>query len=322
MAQVPLHPMLQQAVQLSVAGRNAEAVLIVTRLAAQNQPQALAMLAEMKWRGGMVPQDPPAARELYRRASALGHAQSAEITTNLMANGVAGPRDWQGALARLRTEARKGGGRKLALSLIDKMALTDDGDPARMPEAQTLSERPDVRRIERLFTAAECDYLRQIAEPQYMPSVVNDGMGRQVRDPIRTSDGATLHWLIEDPVVHALNRRLAAASGTSFEQGEATLILRYKGGQEYKPHFDFVRSEQNQRFKTVLVYLNHDYQGGETVFPEIGLSVKARKGDALIFTSALPDRSVDPLSKHAGMPITGGVKYLCTKWIREKRWVA
>ena len=135
-------------------------------------------------------------------------------------------------------------------------------------------------------------------------------MGREVRDPIRTSDGAVIHWLIEDPAVHALNRRLAAASGTAFEQGEATLILRYKGGQEYKPHFDFVRSEHNQRFKTVLVYLNHDYKGGETVFPEIGLKVKGHKGDALIFTSALPDRTVDPLSKHAGTPVKGGVKYL------------
>ena len=48
----------------------------------------------------------------------------------------------------------------------------------------------------------------------------------------------------------------------------------------------------------------------------------AVSGQALVLvTSALPDRSVDPLSKHAGMPITGGVKYLCTKWIREKRWV-
>jgi prolyl 4-hydroxylase len=313
--------MLQQAVQLSVAGRNAEAVLIVTQMAAQNQPQAMAMLAEMKWRGGLVPQDPPAARELYRRAGALGHTQSAGITTNLMANGVAGPRDWQGALARLRDEARRDPKRKLALGLLDKMTLTEGGDPVRLPSAETLSERPDVRRIERLFTAAECDYLRQLAEPEYMPSVVNDAMGRQVRDPIRTSDGATIHWMIEDPAVQALNRRLAAASGTTFEQGEATLILRYKGGQEYKPHFDFVRSEENQRFRTVLVYLNHDYKGGETVFPEIGLSVKGRKGDALIFTSALPDRSVDPLSKHAGMPISGGVKYLCTKWIREKRWI-
>jgi prolyl 4-hydroxylase len=321
MSKPPLHPLLQQAVQLSINGRNAEAVLIVTQMAGQNNAQALAMLAEMKWRGGMVPQDPVAAREFYRRASLLGHANASIVVTNLVASGVAGPRDWAGALARLRTEAKKDEGRKRALALINKMTLTNAGDPAGLPAAEVLSERPDVRRVPRLFTAAECDYLRRIAEPEYRPSVVNDAMGREVRDPIRTSDGATLHWLIEDPAVHALNRRLAAASGTDFEQGEATLILRYKGGQEYKPHFDFVRSSDNQRFMTVLVYLNHDYKGGETVFPEVGLKVQGRKGDALIFTSALPDRSVDPLSKHAGMPVSGGAKYLCTKWIREKRWI-
>lgn len=302
-------------------GRNPEAVMIVTQLAGQNQPQALAMLAEMKWRGGLVTQDPTAGRDLWRRASDLGHDQAAAFTTNLLASGVAGPRDWAGALARLRTEARKDRARKDALALIEKMAIDANGDPLKLPPAEMLSERPDIRRVERLFTAAECDYLRRVAEADYTPSVINDAMGRPVRDPIRTSDGAALHWLIEDPAVHALNRRLAAVSGTAFDQGEATLILRYKGGQEYKPHFDFVRSEDNQRFMTVLIYLNHDYQGGETVFPEIGLSVKGRKGDALIFTSALPDRSVDPLTKHAGMPVSAGVKYLCTKWIREKRWV-
>ena len=318
---VPLHPQLQQAVQLSVAGHNPQAMLIINQMVAQQNPQAIAMLAELKWRGGMVPQDPRAARDLWRRAGELGHAQSAEITTNLLANGVAGERDWRRAVERLREEARRSEARKRALALLDKMALTDDGDPVKLPSAERLAERADVRRIERLFTAAECDYLRALAEPDYEASVVNDARGQPMRDPIRTSDGATLHWMIEDPAVHALNRRLAAASGTRFDQGEATLILRYRGGQEYKPHFDFVRSEDNQRFMTVLVYLNHDYKGGETVFPEINLKVKGRKGDALIFTSALPDRTVDPLSKHAGMPVTQGIKYLCTKWIREERWV-
>lgn len=317
----PLHPMLQQAVQLSVGGRNAEAMLIITQLVSQQQPQAMAMLAELRWRGGMVAQDPAAARDLWRRAAELGHVQSGEITTNLMANGVAGPRNWPAALERLRSEARRSDARKRALQLIEKMSLDEAGDPLKLQPAERLAERPDVRRIERLFTAAECDYMRSLAEPDYEPSVVNDARGRPMRDPIRTSDGAVLHWMIEDPAVHALNRRLAAASGTSYEQGEATLILRYKGGQEYKPHFDFVRSETNQRFMTVLVYLNHDYKGGETVFPEIDLKVKGRKGDALIFTSALPDRSVDPLSRHAGLPVSQGAKYLCTKWIRERRWV-
>ena len=317
----PIHPMLQQAVQLSMAGRNAEAMLIVTRMVGERHPQAMAMLAELKWRGGMVSQDPVAARDLWRQAAELGHVQSGEITTNLMANGVAGPRDWTGALDRLKQEARRNPVRKAALQLIERMALDDHGDPLRQFPLETLSERPDARRVERLFTAAECDYLRQLVDKDYEPSVVNDALGRPMRDPIRTSDGATIHWMIEDPAVHALNRRLAVVSETSYGQGEATLILRYKGAQEYRPHFDFVRSEANQRFKTVLVYLNHDYEGGDTCFPEVGLKIKGRKGDALIFTSALPDRSVDPLSKHAGLPVTRGTKFLCTKWIREKRWV-
>jgi len=315
-----LDPLLQQAVQLSVAGRNAEATLIVTQLAAREHPQALNMLAEMKWRGGMVPQDLPAARQLWARAGVAGHPSAAAIATNLMASGIAGPRDWADAVQRLRVEGRSDPRRKQAFALIDKMTLDAAGEPLKLPGAETLSDRLDVRRVERLFTAAECEYLRQIVDCDYEPSVVNDAAGRPVRDPIRTSDGATIHWMIEDPAVHALNRRLAAISGTRYEQGEATLILRYKGGQEYRPHFDFVRSEQNQRFRTVLVYLNHDYKGGETVFPEIDLKVKGRKGDALIFTSARADRSVDPLSKHAGLPVTQGAKYLCTKWIREKRW--
>ena len=48
-----------------------------------------------------------------------------------------------------------------------------------------------------------------------------------------------MHWLIEDPVIHALNRRLAAVSGTAWDQGEPLQILRYSPGQQYRNHFDF-----------------------------------------------------------------------------------
>ena len=57
----PRHPQLVHAFALSKAGRNGEAALIINHLAAAHDPGALATLAEMKWRGGMVPQDLPAA---------------------------------------------------------------------------------------------------------------------------------------------------------------------------------------------------------------------------------------------------------------------
>lgn len=316
----PQHPQLRQAFALSQAGRNAEAILLVSQLAACADPEGLLTLAEMKWRGGMVPQDLPAARDLYRRAGEAGNLLGAIYYTNLLASGIAGPRDWPQALSRLRIEARAQAGRRNALAIVERMAIDEAGDPLSVPAGETLSTSPEVTLFPRLFTAAECDFLRGVAEPGYAPSIVNDSQGRQVRDPIRTSDGAAVSWLMEDPATHALTRRLAAISGTGAEQGEALQVLRYRPGQQYHPHLDFVRAADNQRFLTALVYLNHDYRGGETVFPKAGVTVKGRKGDALLFRSALPDGGPDMMSEHASLPVTSGTKYLASRWIRERRW--
>lgn len=314
------HPRLAQAFALSKAGRNAEAVLIVNQLAAEREPEALYTLGEMTWRGGMVPQDPVRGRDLFRQASDAGHALAFLYYTNLLATGVAGPRDWPEALARLRREGARNPRRKQTLALIERMNLDDSGDPREIRDARALSSEPEVSSIDRLFTASECDYVRTLAEPLYAPSIVFDSQRQPVRDPIRTSDGSTIHWLIEDPAIHVLNRRLAAATGTSADQGEALQILRYRPGQQYRNHMDFVQTTDNVRVLTALVYLNHDYKGGETCFVKTGLKVKGRKGDALIFRNALPDRRPDPLSEHAGLPVTVGTKYLASRWIRERRW--
>ena len=77
----------------------------------------------------------------------------------------------------------------------------------------------------------------------------------------------------------------------------------------------------NRRLLTALIYLNDDYEGGETAFVQTGLKVRGVLGDVLLFDNSLPDGEVDPLAEHAGMPVTRGTKYLATRWIREKRWI-
>ncbi|CAM3034493.1 Prolyl 4-hydroxylase [Sphingomonas antarctica] len=312
-------PELQQALALADAGRVAEGALIVHRQVAAGDPDALFILADWKW-SGVLPQDPVEARQLYRRAGDMGNVEAAAYSTNLLGNGVAGPRDWTAAVARLENEAKRDPARRKAFELIGRMKLDADGDPLTLPEGEILSTSPRVTKFERLFTAGECDYLRAAAEANYQPSTVYNAQRQLVRDAMRGSDGATFHWLIEDPAVHALNRRLAAVSGSDAEHGEALQILRYRPGQQYKPHFDFVRAAKNQRRLTALVYLNHDYEGGETAFVKTGLKVKGRKGDVVVFANALPDRAVDPLSEHAGLPVKRGTKYLGSRWIRESRW--
>ena len=72
---------------------------------------------------------------------------------------------------------------------------------------------------------------------------------------------------------------------------------------------------------TTIIYLNEEYHGGETLFAKTGLKVRGRKGDALVFVSSLPNGDLDPLSEHAGLPVTSGTKYLASRWIREGRHI-
>ena len=55
---------------------------------------------------------------------------------------------------------------------------------------------------------------------------------------------------------------------------------------------------------TILVWLNEDYEGGETHFPTPGLKLKGRTGDAILFRNTGADGRTDPASGHAGLPVT------------------
>lgn len=317
-----MHPgdsMLRQAYALARAGREGEALRLVNQLVAIEHPGALFTLGDWKLNGVIVPQDPFEARALYRRAEQAGHGPSGIFYTNLLVSGVGGPADWPEALRRLRREARINPLRRQILALVEKMRLTPAGDPQRLPAVQGLSERPDVVLFPRLFSPAECDHLVAIAEPRFERTQVQDVQTLEEREhEARTAHGSTIHWLIEDPAVRALNRRLAAASGIDVAHGEPMQILRYHPGQEYRPHHDPLRGVDNQRIATALVYLNEGYEGGETSFADIGLKVKGGKGDAIVFRNTLPDGQRDALALHAALPVTAGVKLLASRWIRER----
>lgn len=314
-------PTLQQALDLIDGGRVEEGVHMLRTVASHGDPEAMYMLARLTWSGNMVPQDPFRGRLLFEYAAGLGHGAANVLVTNLLASGVAGKRDWRYALERLAVEARQVPQRRAAHELIRAMELDGNGDPKSLPEPTRLSAAPDVRIVKRLLTPAECSYLIAAAEPLLEPSMVYNDAGEQVRDTIRTSDGTGFYWLIEDPAIHALNRRIAKATQTSYDQGEPLQLLRYAPGQEYRPHFDFLEAVDNPRPLTALVYLNDGYEGGATRFVKTGLEVRGQIGDVLVFGNGGADGKRDPLSEHAGLPVTSGRKYLATRWIRERRMI-
>jgi len=256
--------------------------------------------------------DLAAARAWFGRAGEAGRHDAAVIHCNLVANGA----DWQQGLVLLRRLAGSDRRCRRQLDLIEAM------DPAApVPAGEVLSEAPHITSFRSLFSAAECRYLIEAAAPMLEPSVVVDPRsGRQRPDRVRISDGAGFTWPLENPAVHALNRRIAAASGTDVAQGEPLQILRYRPGGEYKPHFDAIPGFANQRICTMIVWLNEGYEGGETMFMKTCAKLKGRTGDALLFRNALPDGTRDPDAGHAGLPVMRGEKIIASRWIRARRF--
>ena len=262
-------------------------------------------------------QDVAGARDLFRQAGDAGRHDAAVIHCNLVAQS----EDWRQGLALLRGLAQTDRRCRAELALVEAMDLTPLGDPMSVQRGEVIGESPHLTFFRQFFSPAECRYLVLAAEPMLEPSVVVDNRtGNQVRDPVRTSDSVGFTQPLENPAVHALGRRIAAASGTAVEQGEPLQVLRYRPGQEYKPHFDAIPGFDNQRILTMIVWLNENYGGGETLFMHTGRKVKGRAGDALLFRNTGSDGRRDPSSAHAGLPVSRGEKLIASRWIRARRF--
>jgi prolyl 4-hydroxylase len=148
--------------------------------------------------------------------------------------------------------------------------------------------------------------------------VIDPQTGQFIPHPIRTSRGTAFPYVDENPAIHALNRRLAAASSTDVKAGEPAQVLQYVPSQEYREHSDAIDnvSPAQQRVLTFLVYLDEGYEGGETFFPVSGLSFRGRTGDGLLFRNASNEGVPDPNAVHAGLPVKRGVKHILSRWIR------
>lgn len=309
---------ISRAEALFQAGQAQQAMNLLGNAARDNDADALDYLARMSVAGTVVHRDLRLARDLFRRAAAAGGAAAAAYRA-FVANGTGGPADWPEAVKLLELAAGTDPEARRELNVIEAMDLSESGDPIDHCAAERLSDSPDVVVFSSLFSAAECDFLIATARPGLEPSTVIDPYtGQPVPNPVRTSDAVGFPLVAESPAIHALCKRLAAASRTDVRQGEPLQVLRYRPGQEYRPHFDAIDNADNQRILTFLVYLNEDYEGGETEFLTAGLRVRGRKGDGLLFRNADAAGRPDPNAQHAGLPVTAGEKYLASRWIRER----
>ena len=197
------------------------------------------------------------------------------------------------------------------------------------PRPRGLSQGPAIFAIDGFLPPAICDWLIARAETMAEPALVYDhetGSGRQ--ESVRTNTTALFDLEKMDVVLALVRERIARAAGLPVPGLEWTQVLHYDVGQTFDWHVDWLDpatpgyaadlAARGQRIATLLVFLNDDFEGGETAFEAGGLRHRGRKGDALLWANTLPDGSIDQRTRHAGLPPTKGEKWVLSQWLRGR----
>ena len=168
----------------------------------------------------------------------------------------------------------------------------------------------DIQVVDDFLTATECADLISMAETKLAPSLTYDEQDLCKENRVRrTSETA---WL-NGPDVAWLSARVAKHSSTPACIQQQVQVVRYKTGGFFTPHYDHCVS--SDRIHTYLMYLNDDFEGGETHFPVIDKTILPKKGKLAKFTNIDNKGSVIKCSYHGGNKVVSGVKWICTVWI-------
>jgi predicted 2-oxoglutarate/Fe(II)-dependent dioxygenase YbiX len=165
-----------------------------------------------------------------------------------------------------------------------------------------------------LYTPAECAAIIDAAAGhEWLPATVNRAEGRAVETALRDSSTAVLR----DPAIaEELYRRIlphvpAHMTTELGNRGRVKMavagvytpvrIYRYQPGQHFGLHQDqsYFGEGGTKSLLTLMVYLNDDFEGGETDFPEQQQTIIPKVGSALLFQHML---------LHAGNRVTRGTK--------------
>ncbi|EYU37593.1 hypothetical protein ABFS82_02G041900 [Erythranthe guttata] len=205
---------------------------------------------------------------------------------------------------------------------------------------QVLSWRPRAVYYPNFATDEQCQNVIKITKTKLRPSslALRKGETAESTKGIRTSSGAFVSaWEDNTGTLEFIERKIARATMLPRSHGEAFNVLRYEIGQRYVSHYDSFNPaeygpQHSQRIASFLLYLSDVEEGGETMFPFengsnmdigydyegcIGLKVKPRRGDGLLFYSLFPNGTIDQTSLHGSCAVVKGEKWVATKWIRD-----
>ncbi|MBA3576685.1 MAG: 2OG-Fe(II) oxygenase [Sphingomonas sp.] len=227
-----------------------------------------------------------------------------------------------------------------ALTLIAKAAEAGEADADReyslvtqaairqlleAPEADLLTDVAQIGACTGFAPPGFSEWLIDRVRDRLVSAAVNDAGGGPV---LRTARDAAFGPQYRDLVLAIMQERAASLVGIPIEFHEPPNVISYEPGQEFSLHADFIdpRAPQyqqelemlGQRTATIVTYLNEDFDGAETHFPDANVKYRGGTGDAIVFANVGPDGSPDFNTRHCGLPPTRGQKWVLSQWIRNK----
>ncbi|KAH8334808.1 hypothetical protein KR074_010744, partial [Drosophila pseudoananassae] len=127
-----------------------------------------------------------------------------------------------------------------------------------------------------------------------------------------------LVWLTEESSFRKrLNLRIRDITGFMVDEIPGLQIANYGVGGYFKPHHDYFTerilkyniTELGDRMASIIFYAGDVVHGGQTVFPDIQISVKPQKGSCLVWFNTFDDATPDPRSLHSVCPVLVGDRW-------------
>ena len=183
---------------------------------------------------------------------------------------------------------------------------------------RALSREPWVMTFDNFISDEEAEQFINLCSAHFERSMAGDQLS-----PVRTSHQCWCsHPKCEhDPIVKRVTDRIGSITMTPAKNAEYFQVVRYEPGQFYKVHHDQNSAPftpQGARLYTFFMYLSTPEAGG-TKFNDLGITVNATKGSAVLWPSIMDeDNNLPELrTHHEALPPTAGLKFGANLWIHQ-----